>query len=1100
MMSESDGVKNVAGSIAFEILNNIDAAVFVADPLTNEILFASDKLTERLGGCDLSGRKFDPSVPFPGMSRATCPHPACDSGGVKRYWEETDASTGRVYKNCDYYLDLCEVRRVYVCRSEDVTRQYETESALRTELKKRAILAGLSSGFASARSFEEKIDEILNAVGTFYDVDRVALCKDCSSDNTFANVYEWSANTDGGKRRHISRFKLAPDGEIYSCLSAGNVFFAQDNDKIDGRLSQDIVQLDSHGFLLAPVFLERKFWGVLLILHDDCERRWSKSDIEFSQDLCARITDGLERRKLERDIDFLRQNLREIVGNVQEGIFWKNPLSFYTDCNAAYTDFLGLSAGDITGKCDSEIYPADVAALLDNQDETVIRTKQPIQNQLVEINFAPVNRKWCELSKVPLFDGDGIVASILGILADVTDKKTDELAGLERDAELESVIEKAESGDRAKSEFLSRMSHEIRTPMNAIIGMTRIALANDQVDKIHACLVNIDSSSKHLLGIINDVLDMSRMASGRMVLEATAFDLEELLVGITGIMLADCSAKNQELQVFIGKDVPKTLVGDKIRLDQILTNLISNAMKFTPENGTIKVSVSLIAIADGRANLEFVVSDNGIGISEDQMSRIFSPFEQANGSISRKYGGVGLGLAICKSLVEMMDGSILVKSVPGKGSDFVFDVFLEVSAGQESPGVGAIASGKELRILFVDDNAETRQHFKSLMDEYNIETVLAEDGYRALEFMEQAQTANRPFNFVFIDWQMPGIDGIKTSKLIREKYGDQAAIVLVSVAEWGAIEPEARAANIDWFISKPLFPSVIINTINEIIGVPSKAKIRIKSSVVPDLSGAKILVVEDAGINRRIIESALTGSNISIVFAENGLDAVDRFSSDSNSFDLILMDIDLPDISGLEATRRIRSTALRKAKHIPIIALTANVSKDDIRACLMAGMNDHMSKPVDGNRLVEILCLYLKEKITDHTLVKEGNSKMDSLAQYTEYLPAIDVKDGLGRVRNNKKLFCTMLKSFKNNSMLAEVIAAIESNDLEKAHYQAHTLKGVAGNLSLKALFEIVNPLMISLKDGKVPNGIIPILENEMKNTMEQVDKLIEQLTAEVAT
>ena len=524
--------------------------------------------------------------------------------------------------------------------------------------------------------------------------------------------------------------------------------------------------------------------------------------------------------------------------------------------------------------------------------------------------------------------------------------------------ELVKVQKELEYASRAKGDFLSRMSHEIRTPLNAIIGMNSIALNSNDLVKTHKCNEKIESASKHLLGVINDILDMSKIEANKFELTNNTFDFEKLLINITNVINFRTIEKRQELIVYIEKDVPSVIFSDELRLSQVITNLLANAVKFTPEKGSIALNVKKLSNTDDEVTLQIEVSDNGIGISAEQQKRLFVSFEQADNDTVHKFGGTGLGLAISKKIVELMGGTIWIESELGKGAKFIFTLKVKRSCEKTDKKFSPIENKDDIRILVVDDSVETRICFSDIMENHGLECLAAAGGEEALNMIKEC--GNKPYNIFFVDWLMPEMNGIELTKKIRETV-DDAIVFLASGADWSSIEKEATAAGVTAFIPKPFFPSVIINSINSCVSNSSTIDENLKENEIIslDLSNHTILIVEDVEINREIIEALLEDTGAEIDFAEDGKKALEAFDKASDKYSLILMDIQMPVLGGYEATKAIRAFESAWAKEIPIIAMTANVFKEDIENCLSAGMNDHIGKPIDQVDLFNKLARYL---------------------------------------------------------------------------------------------------------------------------------------------
>jgi signal transduction histidine kinase/CheY-like chemotaxis protein len=516
------------------------------------------------------------------------------------------------------------------------------------------------------------------------------------------------------------------------------------------------------------------------------------------------------------------------------------------------------------------------------------------------------------------------------------------------------MLELAQSANRAKSEFLSNMSHEMRTPMNAIIGMTSIGKTAEDISRKDYCFGKIEDASVHLLGVINDILDMSKIEAGKFELSPTTFAFEKMLRRVVDVNNFRVDQKKQRLGVHIDPAIPETLVGDDQRLAQVITNLLSNAVKFTPEGGEIFIDAALESETDGVCTLRVSVKDDGIGISEEQQARLFSSFSQAESSTTRKYGGTGLGLVISKNIVEMMGGEIRIDSRLGEGSVFVFTVKVERGEEREDTAVSGI-NLENLRVLLVDDDPAVRDYFAEIAGRLGFMCECAESGEAAMKIL----TEKGEFDLCFVDWSMPGMDGIAVARWITEQTTGNCVVIMISATEWSIIERDAKRAGVKGFLQKPIFPSSIADCISEVFGKELAAGESTRSADRYDFTGKRVILAEDVEINREIVISLLEPTHIRIVSADNGAKALRLFTQSPDEYDLILMDLQMPEMDGYESTRRIRALGTPKAQTIPIIAMTANVFKEDIDRCIEAGMNAHIGKPMNIDTLLEVLKEFL---------------------------------------------------------------------------------------------------------------------------------------------
>jgi signal transduction histidine kinase/DNA-binding response OmpR family regulator/HPt (histidine-containing phosphotransfer) domain-containing protein len=642
---------------------------------------------------------------------------------------------------------------------------------------------------------------------------------------------------------------------------------------------------------------------------------------------------------------------------------------------------------------------------------------------------------------------------VMILLIDVTDIRTIE-------KELMNARDSAERTAKAKSDFLANMSHEIRTPLNAIIGMTKIARKSENTLKIKEYLAKIDNSSNHLLTIINDILDLSKIDSGKFELYEEDFDIEYVLSNIMNIILVKTEEKNHILDVKIKNNVPKYFHGDLIRLTQVIMNLLSNAVKFTPHNGKIKLELEMENIKNDKAVIKFSVTDNGIGISKEQMSKIFMAFEQADGSITKRFGGTGLGLSISKKIVEMMGGEITVKSELGKGSIFSFTASIK-ALENKNKNILPPNRAQSLKIMTADNDADSACYLADILKNHGMETELAQDGFGIIIKTRQAICEDKPYDIIFISENIYGMNIVDIVRMIKQA-GAQTKIIVISKYGYGEKEEELRNEGINEFLQKPFFSSNVINIISRVTGINAAAQANSEKFpyIFPDKT---IMLVEDIEINREIIINLLSSTKVNIVSAENGRQAVDMYKSNPERFDLILMDIQMPEMDGYTAARTIRSCGMPDAEKIPILALTANAFDDDIDNAFLSGMNGHLTKPINEDKIIKILAQYFSpgEKY-EYTEENISDTKVPGEDE------EIDISGGIKSLGGNEELYFSLLKNFSQETLIDELVSAAEKKDMAEAKLKAHSLKGIAANLSMTKLYESSKTLEAEIKAGVV--------------------------------
>ncbi len=833
-----------------------------------------------------------------------------------------------------------------------------------------------------------------------------------------------------------------------------------------------------------PLVVQGRLVGVVVTF-----AQHALSDVEFKAlgEAAGRISLGIQRRQTEEELQRINFKADSALELTKAG-YWHVPLDgsgWYNSSERAVRIFGDPPTPDCrytlehwaehvrlgdeaAAKVTAENFQAAIEGTIPAYD-AVYAYKRPVDGRIV----------WIHALGHVVKDQNGKPKDMYGVTQDITDFKLLEM-------QLVGARQRAEEATAAKSMFLANMSHEIRTPMNAIIGMTHLALKTDLTPKQRDYMTKVRSAAGTLLGIINDILDFSKIEAGKLDIENAEFRFDDVLENLSTVVGQKAQEKNLEFLISAQPDIPPNLVGDPLRLGQILINLVNNSVKFT-DHGEVVVTAAIEDRGSERVKLRFSVRDTGIGMTAEQLARLFQAFTQADTSTTRKFGGTGLGLSISKRLVEMMGGEIWADSAPGLGSTFHFTVWMGIgSAAQERKKFVPDLAG--IRALVVDDNAQAREILGDGLRAFALRADAVASGRDAIQALKAAD-AQDPYHLVLMDWHMPEMDGLQASAIIRRDAGLTRVPKIVMVTAFGREEVRAQAeqVGIDSFLMKPVSASVLYDTLMELFGVAgletSAASLSKQGPQEYDARGVRILLVEDNEMNQQVATELLESAGAVVTVAEHGGVAVKILQEGPQPpiFDVVLMDLQMPEMDGFTATRLLREDA--RFRDLPILAMTAHALVEERERCLQAGMNDHLTKPIDPDALFATLARWVKprERATPAAQPEAAPAAADAVPD----IEGIDVAAGLKRVAGNRRLYRSLLEQFvaKQAGAAGFIEEALRRGDRTAAERIAHTLKGVAGNLGIGAVQASAANLEKAIRDGQDSiTGFLAVLRPELES------------------
>jgi PAS domain S-box-containing protein len=829
----------------------------------------------------------------------------------------------------------------------------------------------------------------------------------------------------------------------------------------------------------------------------------------------------IERRKAQKELSESEKKYRSIFENAAEGIFQVTPQGRFLTASPSLSQMLGYNSPEEL-ICTVTDIESQLHVDADRRKELLCLFQKGDRVTNFECRLFRKDRSviWVLIQARALRDNVGQLTCMEGFVQEITQRKQAQEAlqnaykDLERrvaertvelrkaNEELQKAKSVAEAATRARGEFLANMSHEIRTPMNGVISAADLALSENLSPKVAHYLKIIHSSAYSLLGLVNDILDFSKIEAGKLDLELRPFRLDEVLYWLTDVFNQKAAEKGIELLVDVNPQIPQALIGDSLRLQQILTNLLSNATKFTNRGGVIIQGVKAPLMPPDpaepdRLKLEFFVKDTGIGMAPEFLERLFKPFRQADASTTRKFGGTGLGLSICKQLVEMMGGTIRAESKKGSGSTFTFTVPLRRQPVEQGPRLVLPPDIQDVNVLVVDASADSRNIMEKLLTSYGFQVESVTSAQNALGRLKKAQHLQKMFDLVMMDGKLPDLDSIETSRIIRQELKLSLPIILMTALGKEAEKADAEKIGINAFLIKPIYPSTLFNAVMDAFGKEVRGRVTTGKPITTEasiyknrLKGSRILVAEDNPTNQEIAVAILEGAGIAVEIAGTGTQAVEM--AGSKCFDAVLMDIQMPEMDGYEATRRIRKDPALFS--LPIIAMTAHAMKGDEEKCLSAGMDGYVSKPINQNRLFQTLWKLIRRKQQPAaaeerkplTLADEKTEdQMKESQALPTHLPGINIQVSLNRLGLDQDTFKRILAGFykDNTETLNHIRDAFDGKKWETLRQLAHSLKGSAANIGAEALNKAAKDLEMASKTQTAT----PVMIDDVGTALNQV-------------
>lgn len=947
--------------------------------------------------------------------------------------------------------------------------------------KRNSLISGISIRVHTAKKFDNVLEESVRKLHEYFDADRSNLVVF----TTLTGIYSIYGEYKKENVLSFEDFLDSKDGHVVKISPGIHEMLSKDCIVVDSYINERELNSYFHGknekddiksMMMVPLTANNNLWGYMAFVDTHENRQWLAEDIKMCKNISIILTDAIS-KGMVRDITYSKARMLNIIlDNISTAVFWKDRNLNYLGCNRHYENLYEVRESEIIGKNSYDFLPRDYSDRAERVEWQMLRgqTAPKSIDHMVKNKWG--HDRWIRTTRTPIINEYDEIVAIVGVSEDITTEIEYDINMTKNAKDLEYAVMQAEKANAAKTEFLSRMSHEIRTPLSAILGLIQVSLDSDDINFIKDNLIKTEASSNILYSVINDLLDLSKIEADKMSIVNNDFNLEDMLIDSFDIIIDSAEEKNLHMVIEMDYKIPEVVIGDRNHLSQVLVNLLSNAVKFTDDGGIIDLAVNLVEKKENSMNIEFVVSDTGIGMSKELINNLFDAFERSEDEGGT---GTGLGLPIAQKLVNLMGGTIKVNSELGVGSDFSFTLDLGISDEYISAIDKYIQRYKDINILKVGNNStQASTYFTDYLRTLGAEMYLEDSVESATRLLERNTIV---YDILILDFSLTDIDEIQALNNFIEFYDGDKIILLTSGIDAEDKFNAAKDLGVSQILSRPLFPNKTVNAIESILHDTIE---EIKTDTTPDFSGARLLLVEDIEVNREIVIHFLKETNIQIDSAENGKEAFDLYIENKGEYDLIFMDVQMPVMNGYDATIAIRNYEKDHDIYTPIYAITASAYGSDVRKCLDVGMDAHISKPFHKNQILETVARTIDNKeniktVTTHTMDDSGNF--------------LDLETGLGRVLNDVEFYISLLIKFVESSdiIINNISDLSVLDNTDGLLLELHTLKGLSKNLALDKLSSTAEELEVSAMNGNITDDDINKLINIYNSTVLSINDFI---------